>query len=281
MKLLRLSIMLFSLILLDVAPVKAQANTLPMLPSSSARNYRNLPIGELNLAYRQVLAGKFEEALMTYNSALAWQADWIPALAGRATLYQRLGRTRDAQLDRMAAERQDPYATAFFMAKGQGALLPFLALYPQEWYQKNYGFDPVDENAVPPNTPQAFFTYQSSSIRNTDVTEPAVTALQHKVLQDVPASRQALLDLPRDYNAAVVDMLSGNLAMLEHNYAEAVAHYNNALLTNTVNWPELYYNRGLGNVLLHNYMNGCADLSESAKAGFAPGQVMFNSLCNF
>ncbi|MTB52336.1 hypothetical protein [Lewinella sp. W8] len=277
----RLSILLFLPFLLDFTPVMAQANTLPLLPSSAARNYRNLPVAKLNLAYRQQLNGQFEEALLTYNSALAWQADWIPALTGRAALYQRLGRHAEADRDRAIAERQDPYATAFFMAKGRHALLPFLALYPQEWYQKEYGFNTTEDPLSPPSTPQAYYTYQYFSIQNTEVTAPAVAALQHKVLQDVPASRRALLDLPRDYNTSVVDMLSGNLAMLEHDYDKAVAHYNNALLTNTVHWPELYYNRGLGNILLHNYMNGCADLSKSADAGFTPAQVMFQSLCNF
>lgn len=281
MQTLRLYLLLFSIFLLDAAPVKAQANTLPMLPSSAMRSYRNLPVAQLNLGHRQQLTGQFEQALLTYNGALAWQADWIPALTARATLYQRLGRNLEAERDRANAERQDPYATAFFMAKGRGALLPFLALYPQEWYQNNYGFNPAENTFGPPNTPQAYFTSQYLSIQNTEATEPAVVALQHKVLQDVPASRRALLDLPRDYNTSVVDMFYGNLAMLEHDYDKAVAHYNNALLTNTVNWPELYYNRGLGNILLHNYMNGCADLSTSAQAGFAPAQVMLNSLCNF
>jgi len=46
-------------------------------------------------------------------------------------------------------------------------------------------------------------------------------------------------------------------------------------------WPELHYNRGLGYILMHNYMNGCEDLALAAKKGFGTAAIMRQSLCDF
>ncbi len=261
--------------------LSAQASDLPMLPASGNTRYNNLPVAELNLAHRQQRNGQFEQALLTYNSALAWQPDWVPALAERSALLARMGRDQEANRDRQLAERQNPTATAFYLAKGRNGLLPFLALYPQEWYADHYGFPEERQISVEATTPQAYFIEQYLSIMDGPDTAQAVLALQQKVDQDVLAAKRSLETLPRDYNPGVKNMLLANLAMLNHDYREAVQLYNDAQLKYGFNWPELPYNRGLGQILLHNYMNGCEDLAQSAKAGFAPAGVMYQSLCNF
>ncbi len=261
--------------------MNAQVTEMPMLPASSMVSYGNLPVGQLNRAHRHQLTGQFELALLTYNSALAWQPDWVPALAARSALLYRLGRKLEAQKDRALADRQDPTATAFFLAKGRNGLMPFLALYPREWYSENYGLEISQDIAFTDDSPQSYFYEQYNSIINAPDTALAVLALQQKVNQDILASRRSLEALPDNYNEGVRKMLTANLAMLNHEYSEAVNLYTDASLKNGVSWPELHYNRGLGNILLHNYMNGCQDLAQASKDGFPPAAVMYNSLCNF
>jgi tetratricopeptide (TPR) repeat protein len=258
----------------------AQVTKLAMMPASGITNYSNLPVAQLNRAHREQLTGQFEVALMTYNSALAWQPNWVPALAARSELLHRLGRNLEAQRDRLRASRQNPNATAFFLAKGSNGLMPFLALYPREWYRVNYGIEASDKKGKEFSTPQAYFYDQYLSIVNAPDTALAVRALQEKVGYEVLAAGRTLDELPRTYNRGVRKMLEANLAMLNHNYSEAVNLYTDAALKDGVAWPELHYNRGLGLILLQNYMSGCEDLSLAAKAGFGPGVVMYQSLCN-
>ncbi|MEL7160778.1 MAG: hypothetical protein AAFN92_08470, partial [Bacteroidota bacterium] len=172
-------------------------------------------------------------------------------------------------------------ATAFFLARGHNGLLPFLALYPQEWYAENYGFTgELDLPDGEPLTPQDYFTHQYFRITNAADTALAVQLLREKVDQNMLATEALLDELPRGYNPAVTQMLEANLAMLNHDYSAAVSLYGDAATKNTTDWPEITYNRGLGYILLHDYVNGCADLSQAARSGFAPAATMFGSLCN-
>ena len=258
----------------------AQVTELALMPASGIANYSNLPVAQLNRAHREQLTGQFEVALMTYNSALAWQPNWVPALAARSELLYRLGRNLEAQRDRQQATRQNPNATAFFLAKGRNGLMPFLALYPREWYRNNYGLESPDQTESGFASPQEYFYDQYLNIINAPDTALAVRALQQKVGQEILASGNTLDELPRDYNQGVRKMLEANLAMLNHNYSAAINLYTDAALNNVVTWPELHYNRGLGYILMHNYMNGCEDLALAAKKGFGPAVIMRQSLCD-
>jgi tetratricopeptide (TPR) repeat protein len=269
------------LVLLFPLLLTGQVTELPMMPASGITSYGNLPVAQLNRAHRQQLTGQFELALLTYNSALAWQPDWVPVLTARSVLLQRLGRSLEAQKDRLQADRQNPNATAFYMAKGRNGLMPFLALYPHDWYKTTYGLTMPDVSDEEETSPQTYFYAQYMSIINSPDTAMAVLALQQKVDQDVLASRRTLEELPRTYHQGVRKMLLANLSMLNHDYAEAINLYTDASLKDAVDWPELHYNRGLGYILLNNYMNGCEDLSSAAKDGFKPAVVMYQSLCNF
>jgi hypothetical protein len=80
---------------------------------------------------------------------------------------------------------------------------------------------------------------------------------------------------------ALVPMLRANLRLANHDYLAAIALYNEALSQYGMDWPELYYNRGVAYVLLNNYANGCADLSFSAESGFVPANALYRDLCNF
>ncbi|MEM1357473.1 MAG: hypothetical protein AAGF89_04705 [Bacteroidota bacterium] len=275
------NLLLSFLLVLSSSWVVGQVSELPLMPSSGITSYGNLPVAELNRAHRQQLTGQFEVALMTYNSALAFQPNWVPALTARAALYYRLGRELEAKRDELLAARQNPEATALFLAKGHNALLPFLALYPQDWYAEHYGFTGEVNLPGEVNTSQSYFTYQYVHITEAPDTALAVKMLQQKLDHDILASQRSLEELPRDYNPTVRKMLEANLAMLNHDYPAAINLYTDAELNSTVKWPELKYNRGLGYILMHNYMNGCQDLSASARAGFAPAATMFSGLCNF
>lgn len=263
------------------ANVTAQIEPVPLFPISPITSYANYPVNELNRAHRQELTGQFEVALLTYNSALAFQPEWVPALAARAELLYRLGRDAEARRDHLRAQRTNATATNFFLSRGPNGLLPFLALYPHDWYAERYGFD--EDLGLPggdPVTPEAYFTHQYFRIIGATDTAVAVRFLQQKVERNVMASKQLLDELPRDYNSAVKSMLKGNLAMLNHDYPEAIELYNAAESQTIANWPEVFYNRGLGRILMQDYMNGCADLSRAARSGYAPAATMHVSLCD-
>lgn len=274
---------LFLLLVLVVfaLPATAQVEKMPLMPSSGFTSYGNLPIAELNRAHRQQLTGQFENALLTYSSALAYQPSWVPALTARATLYKRLGRSLEARKDQLEANRMNPLATSFFMAKGHNALLPFLALYPHDWFAEQYGFGDAVDLPADINTPQAYFTEQYFEIMAGPEESKAVQVLRQKVNQEIMATQRALDDLPRDYNRGVRRMLEANLALLNHDYTAAINLYSDAEHKHGADWPELYYNRGLGYILQFNYMNGCDDLSKASREGFAPAKAMLSSLCNF
>jgi len=258
----------------------AQLTKRPMLPATGIKSYGNLPVGELNRAHREQLAGQFEIALLTYNSALAWQPDWVPALAARSELLYRMGRPMEARKDRNQAERQNPNATAFYLAKGRNGLMPFLALYPKTWYQENYGIQQAEETPEESSFRQ-FFHEQYLAVTSAPDTALAVRVVRQKLDFDIRSAYQSLDELPRAYNEGVRQMLLGNLSMLNHNYREAVNLYTEAETKGNVDWPELRYNRGLGYILLHNYMGGCDDLFSASQEGFRPAAVMYDSLCNF
>lgn len=264
-----------------VAETSAQVEKMPLMPASGITSYGNLPVAELNRAHRQQLTGQFENALLTYNSALAYQPNWIPALTARAVLYQRLGRALEAQRDRQSANRMDPLATSFFMAKGNNALLPFLALYPQEWFAKKYGFGDSTDLPGETNTPQAYFTEQYFEIMAGPEDVTVIKLLRNKLNQEIIATQRTLEELPRNYHKGVRRMLEGNLAMLNQDFPAAINLYTDAELKHGADWPELHYNRGLGYILQLNYMSGCQDLTTASRAGFPPAKAMLTSLCNF
>lgn len=263
------------------ATLSAQVEPVPLFPVSPITSYSNFPVNELNRAHRQELTGQFEVALLTYNSALAFQPDWVPALAARAELLFRLGRDAEARRDQLRAQRVNATATNFFLSRGPNGMLPFLALYPHDWYAEKYGFD--RDLGLPggaPVTPEAYFTRQVFRITGATDTSTAVRFLKHKIERNVNESRRLLNDLPRDYNSAVKSMLRGNLAMLNHDYAGAIELYNASENQTIANWPEVNYNRGLAHILLQNYVQGCADLSDAARSGFTPAATMHISLCD-
>ncbi|MEL6355486.1 MAG: tetratricopeptide repeat protein, partial [Bacteroidota bacterium] len=105
------------------------------LPNSfPQRNFNGQHVGLLNLANRQMRSGRLEEAIMSYNAALAQQPNWVPALVGRAGVLTRVGRHLEAQKDLILANRINPTATDLLFTNNSSELLFFLALYPAtEW----------------------------------------------------------------------------------------------------------------------------------------------------
>lgn len=261
-------------------PAKGQVQDGSPLPAGAITSFSNFPVNELNRAYRQQRSGQFEDALLTYNSTLAFQPDWVPALTARAELLYRLGRQLEAERDHLAALRTNPTATAFFLARGRNGLLPFLALYPHDWYAENYGFDEAIDQTDDISTPEAFFAYQHLRVMGSSDTAQAVQFLRDKIDQNVGAANRLLRDLPRNYNPSVKFMLEGNLALLNHNYDAAKELYTKAHDRNGANWPEIRYNRGLTYILMHKYVDGCTDLRRSAEDGFTPAATMYRSLCD-
>lgn len=242
-------------------------------------NYGGPAVGLLNQAYRQIRFSQMDEATMTYDAILAQRPDWLPALVGKAALLQRIGRQSEAKRYEDRAYRIDPTATGFLMAKGRNALLRYLALYPESALDQ----PEMTEKETANFSKKMYFEQQLQTILDLPDTTMLAKVLQAKVSGDRAESIQLLHNLMQDQTISTDFgfMLEGNLDMLNHDYLGAVAAYNQAIDFHASPWPEITYNRGLAFILLNNYTNGCAELEESAREGFAPAAKMLGSLCSF
>jgi hypothetical protein len=225
--------------------------------------------------------GNTEEAVFAFDALLAQQPNWIPALTERANLLDRLGRNAEADRDRERARRMNPNAAAFYASREGSAMLNFIALYPQDWFNEYYRGEGQYIASYPTDPSlQLYRERQLRQLESVPANDATIDLLYRK-------SRGEKELLNGSYNGTVdqqsrqwQDLMLGNLALLRQDFFTAMQYYNDAELSGA-RWPELYYNRGLTNILLSNYVAGCADLRTSAAAGFLPGRTMLTSLCSF
>lgn len=260
-------------------PGQTISSELAIMPATVARDFGYLPLTELNRAALLERDGRMEEALMLYESALTRQPDWIPALAAKATLLNRVGRDAEARQTMKLALRIDPLATNFYTARQQYSLLPFIALFP--WAGLN-------EEGIGLTSPEVvafsdFHLLQRDRLASAADTSLVVQAVRSKLDRaSVTAARK--LDTyvqDRRHEAGLAKLLNGNLALLNQDYDAAIALYTDAILKDNTRWPELYYNRGLAYLQLQLFPNGCEDLRAAADQDFRPAELMMQSLCNF
>lgn len=247
--------------------------------SPPAARFNSPETGLLNRAARQSRDGFTEEALLSFDAALAARPNWLPALIGKANLLRRLGRDAQARQIMNQANSIDPLATGFLAARGRNGLLPYLALYPHN----QVPMPELTDRELADFSEADYFTQQMRTIMGLPDTAELSRFLRAKVAGDRIASIDELHELMR-YRVIPEDlgfMLEGNLDMLNHDYLGAVAAYNQALDFHLTPWPEISYNRGLAFILLDNYDNGCAELRYAARQGFDPAEKMLGSLCNF
>lgn len=251
------------------------------------QNYAGQQVYNLTRAQQFLRNGQWEQAILTFDIALAQQPFWVPALVGRSNVLQLVGRELEAERDRELALRLNRTATQVLLARGRQQPIRFLALYPEEW-MRDYGFEPGA--SLRPGRPHAafagnfdYFNFQSDRIRAAPDSCQVTQAIRYKLSGEYAYAENLLLD-QTDYGTedrALIPMLRANLRLANHDYLAAIALYNEALREYGEDWPELYYNRGVAYVLLNNYTNGCTDLARSMEAGFVPATELFQSMCNF
>lgn len=251
------------------------------------QNYAGRQVYNLTQAQQFLRNGQWEQAILTFDIALAQQPDWVPALVGRSNALQAVGRELEARRDRELALRLNRTAAEVLLARGRQQPLRFLALYPEAWLLE-HGFQPGA--SLRPGRPHValvgqfdYFDFQTDRIRSAPDSCRVTQAIRYKLTGNYNNAENLLLDHGQSnaVDRALIPMLRANLRLAGHDYLAAIALYNQALRQYGVDWPELYYNRGLAYVLLNNYGNGCSDLSLSAESGFVPAAEMYRDLCNF
>lgn len=256
-------------------------------PSSAAMpvevpvaNFNGEHVGALNQAHRLLRGGRLEEALWRYDAVAGQFPNWVPALVGKAEVLTRMGRDTEARKMYDRSRRIDPTVTDLLYSKGRQELLRFLALYPT----MDLDDEAITESLVREDfNNDNFFAAQYLYIESLPDSLAISAPLRAKIKGDPSTAARHLRDLERDerIDPAILQLVAGNLRMVNHDYIGAVAQYNRGMQLQSEKWPEFYYNRGLAFVLMDKYTNGCADLRVSALAGFTPADALYYRLCNF
>ncbi|PPK88916.1 hypothetical protein CLV84_1890 [Neolewinella xylanilytica] len=251
----------------------------PVMPVRTHATVAGLPLGQMAETELLIRAGRVDEAVALFDAMLAQQPDWVPALTARANLLHRLGRATEARRDQDRAMQLNPIAARFYGAKRNFSLLPFIALYPADWFDGRYY--PGQSSTRPAQTPSPT-EYRAERVRHLDVDahDPIITFLRMKATGDEGVLRLSAHGFAIDQSEPWRAMMMGNLALLRQDLYQALQYYNDAELSGG-NWPELRYNRGLVEILLNNLTNGCADLQSSQQAGYPPALEMLTGLCTY
>jgi tetratricopeptide (TPR) repeat protein len=234
---------------------------------------RDLPVRDLRGAEALLQWGQSENAVLAYDAILAQRPAWVPALVGRANLLARLGRREQSQRDLNLARQLSPVAADFFTAGSRYGLIAFIALYPRQWLDGKYG-----TGELPSTRTQSEERLLLAGLADRD--DPDLLLVRAKLegasLQLDDRLRHAL-DRRAD---AWSDFMLGNLALLKQDYLTAVRYYNDAFSAGA-DWPEMYYNRGLAEILQYSFSQGCADLAVSYQGGYAPALGLHTALCTY
>ena len=273
------TIILVSFLVFPCVGGRAQVDRPPLPPTQHA-DVANLPVMEIAQTRMLVRFGQMEEALFSFDAMLARHPDWIPALTERAYLLQLLGRDTEASRDYARAQRLNPVAAQFYSARGSFSLLPFIALYPDEWFDGHF---PRSGNVLGTGLETTLVTFQRRQAAQLDALtniDGSIEFLRRKQRGENFALDEALSRSLEDQSLQWAALMRGNLALLRQDFQAAIQYFDQAELSGA-NWPELYYNRGLTSILLNNYATGCSDLQRSYSLGFTAGETMLRNLCTY
>ncbi len=207
------------------------------------QNYAGQQVYNLTRAQQFLRNGQWEQAILTFDIALAQQPFWIPALVGRSNVLQLVGRELEAQRDRELALRLNRTATQVLVARGRRQPIQFLALYPEEWLRE-HGFEPgASLRAGRPHAALAgnfnYFDFQSDRIQAAPDSCRVTQAIRYKLSGEYVYAENLLLDhaVTHPQDRALIPMLRANLRLANHDYLAAIALYNEALYQYGEDWP--------------------------------------------
>lgn len=106
-------------------------------------------------------------------------------------------------------------------------------------------------------------------------------AISKKMTGDVLGSLEDLDEAAAtNMNNPRVLFTRGNTHVLLEQYYAAVDDYTKAIQLD-IEFAEAYHNRGIANLMLYNYPDGCHDLQEAVRLGYDKGETKLQYFCGF
>lgn len=247
--------------LFSTATIPAQVRQINMTHSSLNTDPMRSKEGLAALyvkAESMVRQGRYEEAILVYNDALAWDPYDVETLMRSSALKYRIGRYVEARQEYQTAQRINPFVAELFNFQSQASRLNILAFEPEK--------------------------YLLEELDTTQQSEAAT--LQHKVVQKkvegdilgALADLDAAIELEPD-GLATLYKLRGNLYLLLERYFAAEDDYSRALRLEP-EMTEALHNRGIARILGHKRLDACQDFKESHRLGYEPSGEPLKYLCS-
>lgn len=202
--------------------------------------------------------GRFEEAILTFDNALARDPYDVETLMRRAALKYRIGRFEEARQDYSVANRINPYVAELFQFKHQASRLNIMA------------FDP--ENYIASGDP---------STNDSEASQYQNDGIQKKIEGDILGALNdidAAIELNPE-NMAMLYKLRGNIYLLLKEYYAAEDDYTIAIQLQP-EFMEALHNRGIARLLGNKRIDACLDFENSHRLGFEPSGEPLKYLCS-
>jgi len=247
--------------LFNTASMQAQVRQINMTHSSLNTDPMRAKEGLATLyvqAESMVRQGRYEEAIMVYNDALAWDPYDVETLMRSSALKYRIGRYAEARQEYQTAQRINPFVAELFNFQNQASRLNILAFEPEK-----YLLEELDTSQ------------QNEAVR-----------LKHKVVQKklegdilgALADVDAAIELKPE-GLATLYKLRGNLYLLLEKYFAAEDDYSRALQLEP-EMTEALHNRGIARLLGHKRLDACQDFQDSHRLGYEPSGEPLKYLCS-
>lgn len=241
--------LLYVLVLLSLGLNAQTTNLYQYHDAMDHRVYGNGIATTLVSADNALRTGRWEDAILAYDNAIAQWPYWAPAYVKRAVAKMRMGRTTEARQDLAFAQRISDNSVKLFSENRYGDRLDLLTTDTQE-------------TLVPDN----MYLRKLNTLKRSGQLGAA-----NSELESLWANGQL--------DEAEFALLHGNLSLLRNDYPTAIAYYDKALMWS--NDPTIRHNRGLAQILLYNFTEGCNELISAGQQGYAPALDQWADLCTF
>ena len=211
------------------------------------RNYGHGAVRVLVEAERLGQQGRWQEAVLEYNTAVEAWPNWAPLFLKRANALLRMGRVTEAEADLERAAKRSPNSVVLFSVDNPVRKFPLLAK--------------ITAHAQTGHPAAEVYQLQ----RDGELFSVDLLLDELEAAGTLPDTELALL--------------RGNQRFLQEDPLEAIAYYDWAINRGTT--PELLYNRGLARISIFNFPDGCADLEEAERLGYGPATAQRADLCSF
>ncbi len=223
--------------------------------NAGPQRYGDGVIAQLVAGDMRLQQGRWEEAILAYDNAVAQWPYWAPVYVKRASAKMRMGRMQEAEQDLDYARRLSINSVALFSDRAPAGRQALLA-GPEAWLLESDSEDGMLHAQLNEIT-----SYKASGRLG-----EADRLIRHL------AAREQM-------NWTDIALLQGNLYLLRSDYLRAIDYYSSAL--GELEHGALYHNRGLARILSYNFRDGCSDLLRAIELGYQPGEDQWSDLCTF